>query len=215
MAIKTVKNFYDVFKGVYDWATGTVTTYFPKVLLFGSDDSGTNKRLLKSKADGTLETNDAAVLTAVGATNGTAVTDPTATGTLNQLFKGFLKQLQGTGTGSLPVSLSDKKVSAIHTFHDTATSGGVGTALNASGYSTLSVAIDGTATSHSITFLGIVPNGTYQPIAGVRKHDFSIATGTTSKYETWDFDVTGLGNVVMNIASIAGGNITAKGRLTA
>jgi len=42
----------------------------------------------------------------VGALDAAAVTDPTASAASNQLLKGILKQLQGTGTGSQPVTLT-------------------------------------------------------------------------------------------------------------
>lgn len=53
MAIKTVKNFFDPIKAFGDWASG-IASGIPKVLLYGSDDGGTTKRVLKTGADGAL-----------------------------------------------------------------------------------------------------------------------------------------------------------------
>ncbi len=115
----------DYWKAVYDWVTGAVV-YHARVLLHGSDDGGTTKRVVKTKSTGEIFTAAAdgdiaglgalaaaavtdpaasasviaalkGLLTLAGALNAPAVADPAASASLNALIKGVLTDLGQTG----------------------------------------------------------------------------------------------------------------------
>jgi hypothetical protein len=101
------------------------------------------------------------------------------------------------------------------TFHNAITTAADGTALTVGGLKTLTVYISGTSTSRTIEFKGLPPGavaGDYRPIMGVRMSDFATAISTTSNNEIWQFDITGLQEVIMDCSAVTGGNLTVKGR---
>ena len=101
------------------------------------------------------------------------------------------------------------------TFHNAATVAAQGTALTVGGHKTLTVEITGTSTSRTIAFQGAGPSGTYRAIAGVRLADLAVATTTSVSDAIWQFDVTGLVTVIMNLTEVSGGNVTVRGRAVA
>ena len=101
------------------------------------------------------------------------------------------------------------------TFQDAATGTGNGTEFSVGAYRTLTIEIYGTSTSRSVTFYGKSKSGTLRALMGVRVSDFATATSTTGTGEIWQFDITGLDYVVMDLTAVAGGNVSVKGRAVA
>ena len=101
------------------------------------------------------------------------------------------------------------------TFHDAATVAADGNIFTVDGQKTLTVEIYGTSTSRTIAFIGRGESGTDRAIMGVRLSDLSTATSTTGTGELWQFDITGLVSVFMDLQAVAGGNVTIKGRAVA
>ena len=102
-----------------------------------------------------------------------------------------------------------------HTFHDVATSTSNGKALNVKAFKTLRVKITGTSSSRTVTFYARDIDGNLTALMGVRMSDFSTATSTTGTGEYWQFDVTGIEAVVMDLTAVSGGNVTVKGKAVA
>ena len=100
-------------------------------------------------------------------------------------------------------------------FHDEATTTGNGTTYFVGASKTLTVEIYGTSTSRTISFYAISESGTIRPMMGVRMSDFATATSTTTTGEIWQFDITGLDSVMMDLTAVAGGNVSVKGRAVA
>lgn len=98
------------------------------------------------------------------------------------------------------------------TLHNTTITNSNGTEFTIDYSKTLTVEISGTATSHKLVFEGCSISGTWYPIQGVRLADFAMATETTTKGEVWQFEVTGLSKFRARLATIAGGNISVRGR---
>lgn len=99
------------------------------------------------------------------------------------------------------------------TFHDAATVAANGTVLTVNGYKTLTVEIYGTSTSRTVAFKGRGPSGEDRSLMGVNLSDFSTATSTTGTGELWQFDITGLTSVFMDLTSVSGGNVSIKGKV--
>lgn len=104
---------------------------------------------------------------------------------------------------------------ASHTFQNAVTAAGQGTALTVGGYRTLTVEISGTSTSRTLEFKAAGPSGAYRQLTAVRLSDFTVASSTTGSGELWQFDVTGLSSVIMDVTAVAGGNVTVQGRVVA
>jgi hypothetical protein len=102
-----------------------------------------------------------------------------------------------------------------HTFQNAATTTGNGTAFVVGSYKTITVEIYGTSASRTVTFYGKSKSGTLRAIQGVRISDFTLATSTTTTGEIWQFDITGLDYVVMDLTAVAGGNVSVKGTAVA
>lgn len=105
-------------------------------------------------------------------------------------------------------------------FQNTAITTGNGQALTVGGLKTLTVEIFGTATSGTINFQGMQASGTVTTIIGTLISNISMtqATSTSSISTTpsiWQFDITGLKTVQMNISAVSGGNITVQGTAVA
>jgi hypothetical protein len=114
------------------------------------------------------------------------------------------------------VGLSGSNVEAV-TFHEAAVAAADGTAFTVGGYKTLTVEILRTATSGTIAFTAEGPSGADILISGVNLASFATATSTTGTGELWQFDITGLTKVFMDITvMVAGaGSITVKGTAVA
>ncbi len=105
-----------------------------------------------------------------------------------------------------------------HIFHNAATAAKDGQPFNVKHFKTLTVDIDGTVTSGTVTFKGKGAGGIYREIKGLKLYDWSSGTSTaitTTAAETWQFDITGLVSVIMDITALTpgvGGSLTVKGR---
>lgn len=162
---------------------------------------------------------------------GTAVTDPVANTILARLktlatligeasdtptdktllarVKNLETKIDAIITNGIP--LAESKVKE-HTFHHETAAAAEGAAFVVGGYKVLTVEIYGTSTERAVVFMGGGPSGEARYIAGVKLSDLSLATSTTGNEELWQFDITGLCSVNMEITSVAGGNVTVKGR---
>ena len=99
-----------------------------------------------------------------------------------------------------------------HTFHNEATSTGNGTALTVGNKKTLTIEIYGTSSTRLIKFYSKAASGDLRPLMGINISTYEMATQTTGTGEVWQFDITGLDSVIIDIAAITGGNVTIKGR---
>ena len=98
-------------------------------------------------------------------------------------------------------------------FHDEAVSASNGTELEVGGYKTLAFEIYGTSTSRTVEFKCKSESGTLRSIMGVKVNDFSTATSTNGTGEIWQFDITGLTSIIIDLTAVAGGNVSVKGRV--
>jgi hypothetical protein len=112
-------------------------------------------------------------------------------------------------------SLVYPRVSEIISFHSEATSTGNGTGFSVKSYRTLTVEIYGTSATRTITFYGVGQSGTLRAITGVKLSDYSTGQSTTGTGELWQFDITGLETIYMDLTAVSGGNVTVKGRAVA
>ena len=104
------------------------------------------------------------------------------------------------------------------TFHNSVTVASGGAEFAVGGHKTLTVHISGTSTSRTVEFKGRPPGapaGTYVPLMGIRLSDLTPATSTTGNNEVWQFDITGLEGVIMDLSAVSGGNVTVKGKAVA
>lgn len=139
------------------------------------------------------------------------VTDPTLSGSEVALLKGLLKQLQGNGSGAAPVNLAGSNT-ADHTFHDASAAAADGTAFVVGGYKTLVVEIYGDSASRTIEFKATGPNGAPRSVIGINLGTMASAVNTAGTGELWQFDVTGLASILMDLTAVAGGSVTIKGK---
>lgn len=106
------------------------------------------------------------------------------------------------------------------TFHNGATATAIGNELKVDYWRTLTVEFFGssTNTARTFSFYGKGRSGTKRLIPGVKMSgdtDYTLATSTTGTGEIWQFDITGLESVTMELDSITGGNISVLGKLVA
>lgn len=106
-----------------------------------------------------------------------------------------------------------------HIFHNTAKAAADGAFFdNSTGeYKSLTVDIDGTTTSHTVEFKAQGPNKVVRTIRGLRVSDWVDAASTTGTAETWQFDITGLRYIYMDISAMvvgAGSGLNIKGTAT-
>jgi hypothetical protein len=101
------------------------------------------------------------------------------------------------------------------TFHNAATTAADGDAFTVGAYKTLNIEIYGTSTTRTVAFMGVGPSGTAYAISGVKLFDLTTGTSTTGTGELWQFDITGLTQVIMDITAVTGGNVTVKGKAVA
>jgi hypothetical protein len=100
-------------------------------------------------------------------------------------------------------------------FHDAVTVAGNGASFEVGSYKTLTVEIYGTSTTRTVTFYGKGPSGTLIALMGIKVSDLSTGVSTTGTGEVWQFDVTGLEEVIMDLTAVSGGNVSVKGRAVA
>lgn len=96
-------------------------------------------------------------------------------------------------------------------FQNAITSGANGTIVSVGGFKSLRIEIFGTATASAVLFMGIGESGVARPLQGVRMSDFAVAISTTTIGEFWQFDITGLVSVQMQVTAVSGGNISVTG----
>ncbi len=103
------------------------------------------------------------------------------------------------------------------TFHDAATATADGTVHMVNGEKILLVEILSTATSFTIAFKGRGPTGADIALMGVNLSNFSTGTTTSTSGQLWQFDITGLTAVLMDLTAITAGagSVTVKGRAVA
>ena len=103
-----------------------------------------------------------------------------------------------------------------HIFHDAATAAGNGVFLEVKYFKTLTVETFGTAanSARTLTFYSKGPSGALKALAGVKISAAPLVTAvsTTGTAETWQFDITGLHKVYMDLTSITGGTFSVYGR---
>lgn len=114
-------------------------------------------------------------------------------------------------TGALAIAASHATV----VFHNAATVAGLGLVFPVDTFRILTIEISGTSTSRSVEFIARGLAGINRPLIGIRLSDFATATNTVTTGEIWQFDITGLSFVLMNLAIVAGGNVTIQGRVVA
>ena len=130
--------------------------------------------------------------------------------------KGRIKREDGTWANKAD-GIDDDGVQAVRhatkdvTFHNAATVAADGATFAVEGYKTLTVEIYGTSVSRTVAFMGVGASGTARAIKGVNLTDLSLATSTAGTAELWQFDITGLKSVIMDLTSISGGNVSVKG----
>jgi hypothetical protein len=100
-------------------------------------------------------------------------------------------------------------------FHDAATAVSTGLSLDVYRLRTLTIEVSGTSATRTVAFKGIGPSGTAYAIAGVKLSDLTTGSTTTGTGELWQFDITGLTQVIMDLTAVAGGNVTVKGKAVA
>jgi len=99
-------------------------------------------------------------------------------------------------------------------FHDEATVASNGDPLLVGAYKTLTIEIFGTSTGRTVSFYSKGPSGALVPLLGTRISAAPVlmAVSTTGTGETWQFDITGLENVIMDLTAITDNNVSIKGR---
>lgn len=117
------------------------------------------------------------------------------------------------GANGLYVDSQNRTVAV--TFQSAATSTGNGTAFEVGAYRTLTVKITGTSSTRTVTFYAKDTDGNLTALMGVRLSDFATGTSTTGTGEYWQFDITGIYSIVMDLTAVAGGNVSVKGRAVA
>ena len=117
-----------------------------------------------------------------------------------------------SGAGSMSKIILNGSSSIDITFHDATIEIATGDIFLVNGYKTMTVEISGTSTSRTIAFIGRGASEANRLITGVKLSNFAMATSTTGTGEIWQFDITGLTAMFMDLQAVAGGNVTVKGR---
>jgi len=104
--------------------------------------------------------------------------------------------------------------SELVTFHDATTTPKDGFEINTDVFNTVAVEIYGTSASRTVNFWVKGPAGVKRAIQGARLSDLSLQSSTTGTGEIWTFDTTAIDVLIMEVAAVAGGNVTIKGRAT-
>lgn len=101
------------------------------------------------------------------------------------------------------------------TFHEAATVAADGAAFTVGGYKTLTVEVTRTAGTSTVAFMAEGPSGADIPLMGVNLSTLASAISTTGTGELWQFDITGLSKVFMDLTAVATGPVTVKGKAVA
>ena len=104
-----------------------------------------------------------------------------------------------------------------HIFHDRVTTADVPNGnvfTNSEGRSSMKFGIGGTSTAQSYQFRGVDEVGNDNLVMCVRGSDFSTASSTTAKGETWEAPINGLVSFYVKIISVSGGYSEVKGQAT-
>jgi len=101
---------------------------------------------------------------------------------------------------------------ALHTFQDAKDVIGNGVAFEVGVYKTLMVEIYGTSASRTVTFYAKGQSGALRVLSGVNLNGLAVANSTAGTDELWQFDISGLDAVIMDLTVVAGGNVTVKGK---
>ncbi|MEN6313254.1 MAG: hypothetical protein ABFD25_03280 [Clostridiaceae bacterium] len=103
-----------------------------------------------------------------------------------------------------------------HIFHNASAATGNGKFLEAGYFKTLTVEIFSSAanSARTVTFYSKGPSGVLKALAGVRVSaaPFVTAVNTTGTDETWQFDISGLHKVYMDLTAITDGTVSVYGR---
>jgi len=104
-----------------------------------------------------------------------------------------------------------------HAFHVSAVAAADGSPFEVGAYKTLAVDIDGAPTSHTVLFKCTGANGVEKTLKGMKVSDWATGTSTSGTSETWQFDITGLKTVIMDISAMVpgAGSLTVKGTAVA
>jgi hypothetical protein len=102
--------------------------------------------------------------------------------------------------------------SKAHTFHSSAIAAADGTVMNVSGFDTVAVQIEGTASAIQVDFKATVNQEDYESIMGMDMGTLVPSTSTTSSAKIFQFDVRGFRKLMMDISSITSTTgVTIKG----
>lgn len=103
-----------------------------------------------------------------------------------------------------------------HKFHDESTAAKNGAFLDVKYFKTLTVEIFSSVanSARTITFYSKGPSGVLKALAGIKISvaPLTTAVSTTGTAETWQFDITGLQKVYMDLTSITDGTVSVTGR---
>lgn len=149
---------------------------------------------------------DTAMAALIGALAATAVTDPTASASNIALLKGLLKQLQGSGSGAAPVSLSG----SIVTLADAVTTTGTKTSISVGWANTLRLNVYGTG-AFSVKVQGVMYDGVSYDLPSTNAISGAEATNVIAA-GIYDWDVSGFVTVNLYVTTV-GTNVSAKGAL--
>jgi len=134
-------------------------------------------------------------------------------------YKGYvnvnLKNSTGDALGTTTAPMITAGSTADVIFHTAATTAADGTILTVGNYKTLTVEIYGTSSSRTVAFIGRGAGAADRALMGINLSDFSTATSTTGTGEIWQFDITGLTSVFMDLQAVSGGNVSVTGRVVA
>jgi hypothetical protein len=103
-----------------------------------------------------------------------------------------------------------------HIFHGEEDTAKNGRFLEVKHYKTLTVEIFSSVanSARTITFYSKGPSGVLKALAGIKisAAPLTTAVSTTGTDETWQFDITGLHKVYMDLTSITDGTVSVHGR---
>jgi hypothetical protein len=124
------------------------------------------------------------------------------------------KAIRTDNEGNLSVQITGRAVKE-HIFHEDRTTTGQGTAFTVGSYRGLVVEISGTATAFKVEFKARMFTNDVKGLVGqnLSTSEYSKETTNNSKY-FYLFDVTGIKDVIMTVASVSGGDLTIKGVAT-
>ncbi len=122
-----------------------------------------------------------------------------------------IPQIWDERVGDFVPATNENNVQIVN-FHDGTSSASEGVALNVGGFKTLTIEIYGSSTSRTIEFKATSVTGNKHALSGVNLSDWTMESSTTGTNEIWQFDVTGLEQVTIEVTAISGGDVTVKGK---